>query len=253
MASKSFGLGMALETFGALYFGNGTHPGLVVSHPGSLSATANSNLNDSLTKQSSGLGKSHKIMLLEEGMKVEKIGIPPGDSQFLESRQFSVTEVARWFNLPPHKLKDLSRSSFSNIESEQISFVTDSVLPWLIRLEQQYNMQLLSDNERYKQRMYSRHNVDGLLRGNCKDRSEYYRTMFMIGAMSINDIREKESWDHVENGDERFVPLNMIPLSKIDEYMDKQLENKQQIEDQGKQKDPLDLIELNMEIKEGQK
>jgi HK97 family phage portal protein len=225
MARKSFGLGMALETFGALYFGQGTHVGRVLSHPGQMSAQARANLIESFSGTSEGLAKSHKLMLLEEGMKLEKIGIPPEDSQFLESRQFHIAEIARWFNLPPHKLKDLSRSSFSNIESEQISFVTDSILPWLIRIEQAYNMQLLSESEQFKQKIFTRHNVDGLLRGNAQSRAEYYRTMFGIGAMSINDIREKEGWDDVENGDERFIPLNMIPLSKIDQYLDRQNES----------------------------
>ena len=222
MARKSFGLGMALETFGSLYFGQGTHVGRVLSHPGQMSAQARANLIESFSGTSEGLAKSHKLMLLEEGMKLEKIGIPPEDSQFLESRQFHIAEIARWFNLPPHKLKDLSRSSFSNIESEQISFVTDSILPWLIRFEQSYNMQLLSENEQFKQKIFTRHNVDGLLRGNAQSRAEYYRTMFGIGAMSINDIRDKEGWDAVENGDERFIPLNMIPLSKIDQYLERQ-------------------------------
>ena len=217
MAQKSIGLGMALETFGSLYFGKGTHPSAVITHPGQLKDPAM--MRKAISEVYSGLGNSNQLMLLEEGMKIEKIGIPPEDSQFLESRAFHVAEIARWFNLPPHKLKDLSRSSFSNIESEQISFVTDSILPWLVRIEQQYDMQLLTNNERYRQSMYTRHNVDGLLRGNAKDRAEYYRTMFGIGVMSINDIREKESWDPVENGDERFVPLNMIPLSKIDQYL----------------------------------
>jgi HK97 family phage portal protein len=222
MARKSIGLGMALETFGALYFGQGTHPGVVITHPGQLSPAAHSNLKTELTTAHSGLGLSHRLMLLDEGMKLEKMAIPPEDSQFLESRQFHISEIARWFNLPPHKLKDLSRSSFSNIESEQISFVTDSILPWLVRLEQQFNMQLLTEKERYQEELFTRHNVDGLLRGDATARSGYYRTMFGIGAMSINDIREKEGWDPVEHGDERFIPLNMIPLSKVDEYMDKQ-------------------------------
>jgi HK97 family phage portal protein len=150
MARKSFGLGMALETFGALYFGQGTHVGCILSHPGKLDDKARANLTESFAGID-GLAKSHRKIILEEGMKLEKIGIPPEDSQFLESRQFQIAEIARWFNLPPHKLKDLSRSSFSNIESEQISFVTDSVLPWLVRFEQNYNMQLLTEAERYKQ------------------------------------------------------------------------------------------------------
>ena len=224
MARKSLGLTMAMETFGSNYFGQGTHPGVIVSHPGKIDPAVKADMKTSLTEAYSGLGKSHRLMLLQDGMKIENVGIPPNDSQFLESRQFQIPEVARWFNLPPHKLKDLTKSSFSNIESEQISFVTDSILPWLIRFEQHYNMQLLTEQEQFKQGIYTRHNVDGLMRGNSKDRAEYYAKMFGIGAMSPNDIREKEDWDPSDNeyADELFVPVNnMVPLSKIDEFMDK--------------------------------
>ncbi len=213
MASQSIGLGKAMETFGANYFGKGTHPGVVVSHPAKLSETASKNLRDSMAATYSGLGQSHRLMLLEEGMKLEKLGIPPNDSQFIESRQFQIPEIARWFNLPPHKLKDLSKSSFNNIESEQISFVTDSLLPWGVRLEQNYNMQLLTPVER-KQGLYFKHSFDGLLRGNVRDRAQFYRTMFNIGAFSINEIRGLEDFDPVEGGDVHLVPLNMTTLDK---------------------------------------
>ena len=213
LAANAIGLGLAMETFGSRYFGNGTHPGVIASHPGKLSPEASKNLQDSLVSSYSGLGKSHRLMLLEEGMTLEKVTIPPNDSQFLESRQFQVPEIARWFNLPPHKLKDLTKSSFSNIEAEQISFVTDSILPWLIRFEQNYKMQLLTPSEK-KQGLYFKHNVEGLLRGNAKDRAILYRAMWGMGAMSPNDIREKEDMDPIEGGDEYFVPLNMQPLSR---------------------------------------
>ena len=215
MARKSIGLGMAMETFGSRFFGEGTHPGVIVEHPQKLSPEAHSNLKASLSDTYSGLGNSHRLMLLEEGMKFQKIVIDPKDSQFLESRQFNIPEIARWFNLPPHKLKDLTRSSFSNIESEQISFVTDSILPWLVRLEQNYNMQLLTPSDRDNSgrgRLYFKHNVEGLLRADAAARGTYYREMFNIGAMSINEIREKEDLDPIDGGDIHLVPMNMQSL-----------------------------------------
>lgn len=213
LAANAIGLGMAMETFGSRYFGNGTHPGVVVTHPGKLSPEAAKALQESLVSAYSGLGKSHRLMLLEENMKLEKLTIPPNDSQFLESRQFQVPEIARWFNLPPHKLKDLTKSSFSNIEAEQISFVTDSILPWLVRLEQNYKMQLLNVLEK-KQGLYFKHTVEGLLRGNAKDRALLYKAMWMMGSISPNEIREKEDMDPIDGGDEYFVPTNMQPLSR---------------------------------------
>lgn len=215
MARKSIGLGMAMETFGSLYFGSGTHPGVIVSHPGQLSAQGSTNLRESLVTEYSGLGKSHRLLLLEEGMKVEKWGIPPDDSQFLESRQFQIPEIARWFNLPPHKLKDLTRSSFSNIESEQISFVTDSILPWLVRLEANYNMQLLTTSDKSLSgygRLYFKHIVEGLLRGDAVSRAAFYTVMLDKGVMSINEVREKEDMDPVKGGDIHLVPMNMTSL-----------------------------------------
>ena len=125
MASQSIGLGLAMESFGARFFGSGTHPGVVVEHPGKLSQLAHDNLKGDLMEKHSGLGKAHRLLLLEEGMKIQQLGIPPEEAQFLESRAFQIPEIARWFNLPPHKLRDLTKSSFNNIESEQISFIVD--------------------------------------------------------------------------------------------------------------------------------
>jgi len=220
MARKSIGLGMAMETFGSNYFGQGTHPGVIVSHPNQLSADAHANLKKSLTEGYSGLGKTHRLLLLEEAMKIEKIGIPPEDSQFLESRQHQITEIARWFNLPPHKLKDLTKSSFNNIEQEQISFVTDSILPWLIRLEQNYNTQLLT-NQQIRQNLYFKHIVEGLLRADAKSRAEFYRLMIQSTIMTPNEAREKEDLNPSDNpmADELFVMVNTLPLSELKNYL----------------------------------
>lgn len=223
MARQSIGLGMAQEKFGALYFEKGSHPGLVVSHPGHLSEEGHKNLSNELDVKYSGLGQSHRIMLLEEAMKVEKLGYSNEDSQFLESRQFQIPEIARWFNLPPHKLKDLTRSSFNNIESEQISFLTDSILPWLVRIEQCKNSQLLSPTQRKTQKLYWKHSFEGILRSSAKDRAEFYNKMFMVGGMTINEIRDKEDMDPSDEkfADDHFVPVNMVPLSMVEKMHEK--------------------------------
>lgn len=225
MARKSLGLGMALETFGALYFSQGTHPGVIVSHPGKLDPISKSNLQTALTQSYSGLGQSHRLMLLEDAMKIDKIGYPPNDSQYLESRVHQISDVARWFHMPVHRLRNLDRATNNNIEAEQISWVVDTLLPWCIRLEQCYDQQLLTEPEKTKQLLYLRHNLDGQMRGNAIDRASYYKTMTGIGGMTINDVRRKENFDPFTDtyADEPFIAINnMIPLSKIDEFLAKQ-------------------------------
>jgi len=215
-ARESIALGMATEEFGSRYFGDGTHPGVVVSHPLALGPDAHKRLKKDLTNAYSGLGKSHKLLLLEEGMKMENIGIPPEDSQFLQTRQFQTVEVARWFNIDPSKLKDHSRSTFNNIEHLSIMHVVDCITPWMVRIEQCLDMQLLTPEQR-QLGFFFKHNVEGLLRGDTAARAEFYSKMFNIGAYSINEIREKENMNPVDGGDERFVPLNMVPLSMAKE------------------------------------
>ena len=223
MARKSLGLSMAMETFGSNFFGQGTHPGVIVSHPSSLGIEGHANLKQSLTEAYSGLGQTHRLMLLEDGMKIEKVGIPPEDSQFLESRQFQVPEIARWFNLPPHKLKDLTKSSFNNIEQEQISFVTDSILPWLIDFEQEYNLQLLTEAQRLRSKLYFKHIVEGLLRADAKSRAEFYQIMKRNGLMTPNEIRGKEDLNpsNDPSADELWTEINVVPISKLDNYLGK--------------------------------
>jgi HK97 family phage portal protein len=230
MARKSIGLGMAMETFGAMYFGSGTHPGVIVSHPMKLDPITKSNLQTALTQTYSGLGQSHRLMLLEEGMKIENIGVPPEDSQFLESRTFQISDIARWFHIPVHKLKNLERATNNNIESEQSSYYIDCILPWLVRIEQCIDMQLLTETEKWKQKLYFRHNIDGLLRANSKDRATYYKIMTGIGGMTINDVRRKENFDPFPDpyADEPFIAINnMIPLSKVDEWLANQAKSAQ--------------------------
>jgi len=216
MARKSLGLGMAMETFGSNYFGRGTHPSSVISYKNEIKDIKTAR--EAIKEVYSGLGKSHDLMMLPDaGMEIKNLSMPMEDSQFLEGRQFSVQEVARWFNLPPHKLKDLTRSSFNNIESEDASFLRDRILPDLVELEQSYDIQLLTDVERNRSgrgKLYFKHNVKGLLRADTAARTAFYQAMLDRGVFSINDVRDLEDMPPVKGGDIRLVPLNMTTLEK---------------------------------------
>ena len=250
MARKNIGLGMAMETFSSNYFGQGTHPGVVVSHPGKLDSQTHNNLKNSLTDSYSGLGQAHRLMLLEDAMKIEKISFSPEDSQFLESKQHHISDIARWFNMPPHKLKDMTKSSFNNIEAENASYVIDTILPWAVHLEQSYATQLISETER-QQGYYFKHVLEGLLRANSKDRAEYYRTMIGTGIMTLNDARDKEDLNPVDvpYADELWMPTGLIPISRFDEYLSKNNKTKAiEDEDEEPESKVLRLIQSQKEV-----
>lgn len=216
LMAKSIGLGLSAEEFGSSLFGNGAMPNSVLKHPGKLGQGAHERLAKSITDQYSGSSNAFRTMILEEGMTWESIGIPPEDAQFLETRKFQVSEIARWFRVPPHKLADLERATFSNIEHQSREFVIDTLMPWIVRLEQEADKKLFAS--RNSGNMYTKIAVNGLMRGDSKARAEFYQKMANLGAFSVNDIRELEDLDPIgAEGDKRLVQINQTTLEKIGE------------------------------------
>ncbi|MHC1718493.1 MAG: phage portal protein [Acidaminococcaceae bacterium] len=214
--AETMGLAFNARRFGVSFFANGARPAGVLEHPGALSEDAIANLRTAFESKYSGSQNTGKVMVLEEGMKYTTISIPPEEAQFLESRKFSVTEIARIFAIPPHMIGDLEHATFSNIEAQDINFSKHSILPDLVVWEQEYNRKLLNDESRKK--YIGKFNMDGLLRGDTKTRYECYAIGKQWGFLSSNDIRGKEDFNPDANGDKYYVPLNMIEAQLADEY-----------------------------------
>ena len=215
-AAESIGVSLAAQIFAGKFFSQGLNMGGIAEHPGKLSEAAYARLKKSLEDGNAGLSNAHKIMLLEEGLKFAKVGIPPEDAQFLETRQFQVVDIARMFGVPPHKIGDLSRATFSNIEHQAIEFVQDTMQPWFTNWEQEINRQLLGLGSDY----YAEFLIEGLLRGDSQSRAEFYNKMFQMGVMSPNDIRDKENLNPVNHGDMYFIPLNLTPVDQFGQSKD---------------------------------
>ncbi len=210
---EAIGLGLAAEEFGARFFGSGANPGLVLEHPARLSDEALKHLRESTERGYSGLGKSHKLMIVEDGMKATRVTIPPSDSQFIELRGFQREEICQIFKVPPHMVGLVTKSTSwgSGIEQQQIGFVVNTLRPWLVRWEQAMNKALLADSQR-ERGLFFEHRVEGLLRGDIKTRYDSYRIARQWGWLSVNDIRRLENMEPVEGGDQYLSPMNMVPL-----------------------------------------
>lgn len=211
MAMEAIGAGLAAEEFANRFYSQGTHIGGIVEIPGALSETAQKRLSESIKETHQGLGRSHLFMILEEGVKYHKIGIPPNEAQFLETRKFQAEEIARLYRVPLHKIGLMDRSTFSNIEQQAIEFVTDTILPWCRRWEQAVNVRLF--DEREQREYYAEHLIDGIMRGDMKTRYDSYAIGRQWGWLSANDVREKENMNPIEGGDIYMVPLNMMPAT----------------------------------------
>ena len=211
MAKNAIGLAIAAEEYGSKFYANGAAPSGVLEHPGTLKDPAR--VRESWNAAFGGSSNSHKVAVLEEGLKYSPISISPNEAQFLETRKFQINEIARIFRVPPHMVGDLEKSSFSNIEQQSLEFVKYTLQPWIIRWEQNLQKALLTEEE--KKIYFFIFNVEGLLRGDYQSRMQGYATARQNGWMSANDIRELENLDKVpteEGGDMYLVNGNMMPL-----------------------------------------
>jgi HK97 family phage portal protein len=206
---EAVGLALATERHGARLFANYARPSGLLKHPGKLEPAARKNLKESWQEAHSG-DNAHKVALLEEGLEWEAVGFSAEDSQFLQTRELQVVEVARMFNISPNRLHDHRRSTFNNIEHLDIEFVVHTIRPWIIRWQKALEAVLLTAAERRE--LSIRFNLKALLQGDNQTRSAFYRELFGIGVFSINEIRELEDLNPVEGGDQRFVPVNMVPI-----------------------------------------
>ena len=209
LASESIGYGKSVQKYGASFFGNDARPGGVLEHPGELKGDARTNLLNSWRQQHTRPEFAHLPEVLEEGMQWKSIDIPPDQAQFLQTQQHTVETVARWFRMPPHKIGHLLRSTFNNIDSQSIEYVTDTLMPWTVRWEQEIKRKLFVGEDD----IFAEFVLQALLRGDPKKRSEYYKKQFAVGSLSSNDINELENRNGIGPlGDQYFVPSNMQPL-----------------------------------------
>ncbi len=210
-ASQSIGAAIAMDKFAGAYFANGMHQSGNLEHPANLSDEAQTRLRKQMQADYGGASQAHQTLILEEGMKFTSNVIDPKASQMIETRRFSVTEFCRWMRVPPHKVADLTKSAFSNIEQQQIDYVQDAITGWCKRWELALWIKVLSEKDKQDGLFFS-HVVEGMLRGDLKTRSEAYKSFWDRGVMSINEIRAKENMNPVDGGDAHFVPMNFTKL-----------------------------------------
>lgn len=200
-------LTMAAQEYGERFFNQGGNMSGVFKYPSTLKPEAYQRLKKDLVAQSVGLHNAHIPLLLEGGMTYERISIPPEDAQFIATRKFQKTEIATIYGIPPHMIADLERATNNNIEHQGMEFVTYCLMPYLVRLEEEFNRKLLRYDE--FEEYYFLFGLNGLLRGDAKTRSEYYKNMNFVGAMNANEICSLEDMNTYEGGDEYFVQMNM--------------------------------------------
>lgn len=206
--ANSLGGVAATDDYAQRFFAAGTHVGGIISVPQELSGPAAERLRIEWDKFHEGLVNAHKTGVLSKGATYQRLSLNADDAQLIESRNFGVTEVARMLRIPPHKLYDLTRATFSNIEHQSIESVVDSIRPWVERFEAWINADadLLPDGN------FIEFQLEGLLRGDAAARAAFYTSMIQNGAMSPQRAAELENLPAPDELGYWLRPLNMAVI-----------------------------------------
>lgn len=215
LARDSIGLNAAQEQYAAKFFRNGGNISGVIETDKILDDKQFTRLKSEVAQKLSGLANVHRIAILENNLKFKPMNPTHEEAQLVEARRLTVEEWARWLNMPPHKLREMTHATFSNIEHQNIEWVVDTIRPWLVRFEQEFNRKLF----RKQSVFYTKHTVEGLLRGDLKSRYDAYAIARNWGWMSANDVLELEDRNPLKGnlGDMYLVPMNMQPAEKAGE------------------------------------
>ncbi|WKW47269.1 phage portal protein [Myroides sp. JBRI-B21084] len=154
-----------------------------------------------------------KVAALDLGMKYKSISITPAEAQFLETGRFAIEDVARWLNMPVHKLKSLTNANFNTLEQQNIQYVVDCLVGWTANIENELNRKLFQKNTTYKE--YVKFNEKVFLRGDAKTQAEFYTKMVYAGLMTRNEVRELEDLNPIDGLDEILTPVNMQIMSNL--------------------------------------
>ena len=194
----SIGVAAAADEFAGQFFTQGDHTRAYIAVPQMLTQDQATDLKDQWAKFHRGMAHAHELGVLGNGAEYRTVGLNPEQTQLLETRQFEVTEIARLLRIPPHKLYDLTRATFSNIEHQSIEAVVDSIRPWVVRIEAHVN----NDPDLLPGRgQFVEFELEGLLRGDTATRYAAYSSAVGRPWMLGNEARRLE---------------NMAPLPELD-------------------------------------
>nr|WP_278429845.1 phage portal protein [Brevibacillus laterosporus] len=213
---EKLGIQQASDKFIGAFYANGTTSRGILKVPDILQPEAKDRTREEWQKLNSGLNNAHKVAILDGGLDYQSLGMPLKDAEFIETQKFGIGEIAKIYKIPPHKLGQLDRATFSNIEHQSIEYVKNTLQPIITNWEQEIDYKLFTSKER--KQYYSKFNVESELRGDSQSRAQYYKDMVSISAITFNEVREKENQNgYGEIGDRPIIPLNVTWLDQLEE------------------------------------
>lgn len=216
-ARQSLGTAMATDQMAGSLFANGARPSGILTVDQVLNPEQRQQLRENIVEPFVGSENAGGLMVLEAGLQFQQVTMTPEDSQFLETRAFQVEEICRWFRVPPFMVGHTEKTTSwgTGLEQQLIAFLTFSLKPYLVRIEQAVSRSLIRPEQRLM--LKPEFKVEGLLRTDSAARSAFYALMVQNGIMTRNEVRRLENLPPMDGGDDLTVQSQNVPLGQTEE------------------------------------
>jgi HK97 family phage portal protein len=194
----------------------GNRPPGILSYEGNLSPEQKAE-----NKKEFSSGNTGEVKVLSQRWKYQPIMTPADETAFAVSRRQNKTDLLGIWQMPPQFVQDLERSTFSNAEQMDLVYAKHTIVPPCRNIELENNLKLFKQSE--KKTMYTKFNLNGLLRGDLAARQAFYQAMVNSGIMSRNEARSYEDLNPYEGGEDFLVQGAMILADKLREMMESKM------------------------------
>jgi HK97 family phage portal protein len=218
VAAQTYGTAMAADKLAARFFSNGTQLSGIIKVKAPL---ADQTQADELKRRwrmvNSGSGHSGDVAVMDAETDWQPLTIPPDQLQFLESREWEVSELARMYGVPPHLIGDESKSTSwgTGIEQQNIGFVAYTIAGWTSRFEQRITREVVNTRGQY-----ASFDLTELMKGSTSERFSAYALGIQWGWLTRNEARAREDMAPLPGLDKPLTPLNMLSGNAQTEAVD---------------------------------
>lgn len=213
VAKEALGIAKAGQQFNAKFFGNGLQVSAVLETPLQLNRDTKDEMKAQWKTEFGANGNSQGgIAILDADLKYRVMQMNSTDAELLSTRQFQIAEIARYFDMPLHKIQEMSNSTFNNVENQNIDYVTDTLTPWMIRFEQEIRMKLLPAQSPF----FAEFNTWSLTKGDLKAQGDFYQVLLggsnTPAVATPNEVRRLVGINPIDGGDVLYAPLNLVDV-----------------------------------------
>lgn len=208
--NRTLAMGVAVDEYAGSFFKNGSTPAGVLSTDDKVSEDARKQAKADWEGLYSGPSNQHKIAVLSGSWKFQAISSTAKDAQLVEARQFTVGDIARLFRIPPYKLGDTTKVSYSSIEAQGIEYWQSCLRPLAVRIEAAFNAGLVP--EQMQSTRYVEFDYTSIVKPDSAAMTDLLDKQVKAGLITLNEARAKLNYNRIDGGDFLLIPQNQAKL-----------------------------------------